>query len=117
MQCRRLPRKRRNAKAAPINVSHQPPLRIGDQLTIGLLGVERTARISSLRRIDWDSLGFNYVLVFSPNAIADAPHNLAAMIDLPKGTERGGMLRTLVKTIEKLKGEKATTNFLRLWEA
>ncbi len=73
-------------------------LRIGDQLTIGLLGVERTARISSLRRIDWDSLGFNYVLVFSPNAIADAPHNLAAMIDLPKGTERGGMLRTLVKT-------------------
>ena len=58
-------------------------LKIGDQLTIGLLGVERTARISSFRRIDWDSLGFNYVLVFSPNAIADAPHNLAATVDLP----------------------------------
>ncbi|MEN9924124.1 MAG: hypothetical protein RL268_250 [Pseudomonadota bacterium] len=72
-------------------------LKIGDQLTIGLLGVERTAKISSFRRIDWDSLGFNYVLVFSPNAIADAPHNLAAMIDLPKDAERGGMLRALVK--------------------
>jgi len=72
-------------------------LKIGDQLTIGLLGVERTARISSFRRIDWDSLGFNYVLVFSPNAIADAPHNLAAMIDLPKDAQRGGMLRALVK--------------------
>src|SRR5690606_34360354 len=40
-------------------------LRIGDYLTIGVLGVERTARIASLRRIDWESLGFNYVLVFS----------------------------------------------------
>ncbi len=72
-------------------------LKIGDQLTMGLLGVERTAKISSFRRIDWDSLGFNYVLVFSPNAIADAPHNLAAMIDLPKDAQRGGMLRALVK--------------------
>lgn len=73
-------------------------LKIGDQLTIGLLGVERTAKIASFRRIDWDSLGFNYVLVFSPNAIADAPHNLAAMIDLPKDAQRGAMLRTLVRS-------------------
>ena len=27
------------------------------------------ARIASFRRIDWDTLGFNYVMVFSPNAI------------------------------------------------
>ena len=72
-------------------------LKLGDRLTIGLLGVERTARIASLRRIDWDSLGFNYVLVFSPNAIADAPHNLAATINLPKGTPRGDLLRSLVR--------------------
>ena len=72
-------------------------LKIGDRLTIGLLGVERSARIASLRRIDWDSMGFNYVLVFSPNAIADAPHNLAATINLAKGTERGSLLRALVR--------------------
>jgi len=72
-------------------------LRIGDKLTIGLLGVERSARIASLRRIDWDSMGFNYVLVFSPNAIADAPHNLAATINLPPGTQRGTLLRALVR--------------------
>ncbi|MEO5586610.1 MAG: FtsX-like permease family protein [Novosphingobium sp.] len=58
-------------------------MKLGDKLTIGLLGVERTATISSFRRIDWDSLGFNYVLVFSPNALRDAPHNFAATIDLP----------------------------------
>jgi putative ABC transport system permease protein len=72
-------------------------LKIGDALTISLLGVERTARIASLRRIDWDSMGFNYVLVFSPNAIADAPHNLAATIDLPPGAANAGLLRRLVQ--------------------
>ena len=75
-------------------------LKIGDQLTIGLMGVERTATIASLRRIDWDSMGFNYVLVFSPNTLADAPHNLAATINLPGGSNsagKGGLLRALVK--------------------
>jgi len=71
-------------------------LKIGDMLTIGLLGVERSARIASFRRIDWDSMGFNYVLVFSPNAIADAPHNLAAMVDLPEDAPTGPLLRKLV---------------------
>lgn len=72
-------------------------LKLGDQLTIGLLGVERTATIASFRRIDWDSMGFNYVLVFTPNAIEDAPHNLAATIDLPPGQPKGELLRSLVR--------------------
>lgn len=72
-------------------------LNIGDYLTIGLLGVERQARIANFRRIDWESLGFNYVLVFSPNALADAPHNLAATVELPAGTSAGGLLRDLVR--------------------
>ena len=42
-------------------------------------------------------MGFNYVLVFSPNAIEDAPHNLAATINLPKGTPQGDLLRALVR--------------------
>lgn len=71
-------------------------LKIGGTIIVGLLGVERSARVASIRRIDWDSLGFNYVLVFSPNALSDAPHNLAATIDLPAGLERGGLLPRLV---------------------
>lgn len=62
-------------------------LKIGDRLDYSLLGFERSARIASFRRIDWETMGFNYVLVFSPNAIRDAPHNLAATIDLPPGKE------------------------------
>jgi len=69
---------------------------VGDYITIGLLGTERTARVASLRRIDWESMGFNYVLVFSPNALADAPHNVAATISLPEGASAPGLLRALV---------------------
>jgi len=70
-------------------------LKLGDPLTISLLGVERTARIASFRRIEWDTLGFNFVLVFSPNTLADAPHNLAATIDVAPGRE-GAVSRALI---------------------
>jgi putative ABC transport system permease protein len=75
-------------------------LKVGDYLTIGILGVERTARVANLREIDWESMGFNFGLVFSRNAIADAPHNLSATIDLPDNADpaaRGRLLRGLVK--------------------
>ncbi|WP_260599283.1 ABC transporter permease [Sphingomonas endolithica] len=71
-------------------------LRVGDSISYSLLGVERSARVASFRRINWDTLGFNYVMVFSPNAISDAPHNLAATIDLPRGGE-GPVMRALLK--------------------
>ncbi|MAF63455.1 MULTISPECIES: FtsX-like permease family protein [Pseudomonadota] len=57
-------------------------LKVGDSLTVSLLGREFTARIASLRQINWDTMGFNYVMVFSPNTLRDAPHNLAATVSL-----------------------------------
>ena len=74
-------------------------LHLGDTITIGLLGVERQARIASFRRIDWDSFGFNYVLVFSPNALADAPYKLAATIILPAhgAGQKAALLHALVQ--------------------
>jgi putative ABC transport system permease protein len=71
-------------------------LKVGDYLTIGVLGVERQARVASLRRIDWQTMGFNYVLVFSPNTLADAPHNMAATIELPASVATGPLLKSLV---------------------
>lgn len=75
-------------------------LEVGDMLTIGILGAERDVRIANLRQIDWESMGFNFTLVFSRNAIADAPHKLAATIDLADDAdvaERGELLRELVR--------------------
>ncbi len=75
-------------------------LHLGDRITIGVLGIERSATIASFRSIDWDSFGFNYVLVFSPNTLSDAPHRLAATIALMPGATRGehdGVLRALTR--------------------
>ncbi|MXO90794.1 ABC transporter permease [Pontixanthobacter aquaemixtae] len=72
-------------------------LKIGDKITVGILGVEKSAQVANFRRLDWENMGFNYVLVFSPNAIADAPHNIAATIDLPDGAPTGPLLRQLIR--------------------
>ncbi|HET7708288.1 MAG TPA: FtsX-like permease family protein [Sphingomicrobium sp.] len=55
---------------------------VGDTLTVSVLGREIEARIASLREIHWDTMGFNYILVFSPSTLVNAPHNLAATVDV-----------------------------------
>jgi putative ABC transport system permease protein len=76
-------------------------LEIGDQLTVTLLGVERTATIAAFRRIEWETLGFNYALVFSPNALQDAPHKLAATIELPQAEKTPQVRRALLSALVK----------------
>lgn len=53
-------------------------VQVGDTMTVSVLGVDVTAEIASLREIDWDTLGFNFVLVFSPNTLQGAPHTFMA---------------------------------------
>jgi putative ABC transport system permease protein len=48
-------------------------LKLGDSITLNVLGRELTARISSLREIDWTSLGLNFAIVLSPGSLAGAP--------------------------------------------
>jgi putative ABC transport system permease protein len=59
---------------------------IGDQVTVNVLGRNLTARIANLREVKWESLTLNFVMVFSPNALKGAPHNLLATVSLPPGT-------------------------------
>lgn len=62
-------------------------LRVGDTLTVSVLGREIPARIASLRRIDWETMGFNYMMVFPPSTLASAPHTLAGAVSLPPERE------------------------------
>jgi putative ABC transport system permease protein len=59
-------------------------LKIGDTITVNVLGRNVTARVANLREVKWESLAINFVMVFSPNTLAGAPHNLLATITLPK---------------------------------
>src|SRR5438132_420461 len=55
-------------------------LKIGDEIVVNVLGRDIPARISNLRNIDWQGLGINFVLVFSPNAFKGAPHSHVATL-------------------------------------
>lgn len=64
-------------------------LKVGDSITVSVLGVELSATIASLREIRWDSLGFNFVLVFDPATLADAPFTWMATVSPPPAAEAG----------------------------
>ena len=55
-------------------------LRIGDEIVVNVLGRDIPATISNMRNVDWQSLGINFVLVFSPNAFKGAPHTHIATL-------------------------------------
>jgi len=61
-------------------------LKLGDTITVNVLGRNITARITSFRDIEWESLAINFVMVFSPNTLAAAPHNLLATVRFPENT-------------------------------
>jgi putative ABC transport system permease protein len=61
-------------------------LKLGDTVTVNVLGRNVTARIANLREVKWESLAINFVMVFSPNTLKGAPHNLLVTISLPAGT-------------------------------
>ena len=59
-------------------------LKLDDEVVVNVLGRDLTAKIGSLRSVDWQSLGINFVLVFSPNAFRGAPHTHIATLTEPQ---------------------------------
>lgn len=72
-------------------------LKIGDEVVVNVLGRNISATISNLRSVDWQSLGINFVLVFSPNAFRGAPHTHIATLT-PQTTSAEEDAR-IVKTV------------------
>lgn len=58
-------------------------LKIGDQITVNVLGRDITATIANLREIDWSSLDINFVMVFSPGILEKAPQTYIATLRVP----------------------------------
>jgi putative ABC transport system permease protein len=55
-------------------------LKLGDEVVVNVLGRDIPATIGNMRTVDWQSLGINFVLVFSPNAFKGAPHTHIATL-------------------------------------
>ena len=70
----------------------------GDQVTVNVLGRNLTATVANLRTVDWQSLGINFVMVFSPATFRAAPHTHIATLTYPGGgtsEEEAGLLKAM----------------------
>jgi putative ABC transport system permease protein len=74
-------------------------LKVGDTLTVSILGRPIEARIASLREIDWRSFGFNFAIIFAPGALEAAPYTLMATIAPAKGGATASLERQLTQTL------------------
>jgi putative ABC transport system permease protein len=62
-------------------------LKIGDTMTLNVLGREIEGRIANLRKVDFRSGGQNFVLVLSPGIIDKAPHSFLATVRVAPAQE------------------------------
>ncbi|MFS2175583.1 ABC transporter permease [Rhizobium pisi] len=80
--------------------AHELGLKIGDTVTVNVLGRNITAKIANLRRVEWESLSINFVMVFSPNTFRGAPHAWLATLTDPSSTpaEDAAILKSVTNT-------------------
>ncbi len=61
-------------------------LGVGDKVEVNVLGRRLVATIANLRAVEWQTMAINFVMVFSPNTFAGAPHGFLATLTLPEGS-------------------------------
>lgn len=69
------------------DVAHDIGLKIGDTVTVNVLGRDVTAKVYNLRKVNWRSMGINFVMVFSPNTLRSAPHSHVVTVEMEGGDE------------------------------
>ncbi|MGY2051880.1 ABC transporter permease [Methylobacterium sp. JK268] len=62
-------------------------LKVGDTVTVNVLGRNLTVTIANLRHVEWRNLGINFVMIFSPGTFRGAPHADLATLTLPEGSD------------------------------
>lgn len=64
-------------------------LAIGDQVTVNVLGRNISAEVANFRDVQWETLGINFVFVFSPNTFAGAPHSFLSTLTSGETSDDG----------------------------
>ncbi|TDE39565.1 ABC transporter permease [Antarcticimicrobium sediminis] len=55
-------------------------LKLGDTMTVNVLGRDITATITSFREVDFSTAGMGFILTLNPAALAGAPHSFIATV-------------------------------------
>jgi putative ABC transport system permease protein len=70
------------------NLARGMGLKVGDTITVNILGREIGMKIENLRRVDFSSARMNFIMVVSPGALEDAPHaHLATARVMPENED------------------------------
>ena len=71
-------------------------LKIGDKITVNILGRDLTATIANLRALEFSDMSLNFVMVWSPNALQAAPHTFLSTVYATPEAE-GRLLTTMAR--------------------
>jgi len=72
-------------------------LKLGDQLTFDIAGSAVSGRITSLRKVDWDSFRPNFFTLFPPGALDDMPTSYIGAVRVPEGPRAGAWVSALLQ--------------------
>lgn len=64
-------------------------LKLGDKLTVNILGRDIEAEITSFRIVDFSNAGMGFVMTMNPASVAGAPHTSIATVYAETGAEAG----------------------------
>jgi putative ABC transport system permease protein len=72
-------------------------LKLGDELTFDIAGTPVSARITSLRKVDWDSFRPNFITLFAPGVLEAMPQTYLGAVRVAEGPASGAWLSALVQ--------------------
>jgi putative ABC transport system permease protein len=75
-------------------------LKVGDQLTYEVAGVPFSARITSVRKLDWDSMRVNFFVIVPPGVLDGYAVSYITSFHLPDG--QAGLVTDLVRAFPNL---------------
>jgi len=84
-------------------IGHDWGLKIGDILTVDVLGRKFDLRIANFRKIQWQSLQINFLMVGTPDPFAGAPYTLVATVKADPGRE-GDVLAAVTDALPGVTG-------------
>ena len=67
--------------------AHNLGLKLGDAITINVLGRDMDAKIANFRDVDFRTGRINFFMIFSPGVIDKAPHTFLASVRLATNQE------------------------------
>lgn len=91
-------------------------LKLGDTLTVNILGRDIEAELTSLRKVDFSNAGIGFVMMLNPAALAGAPHTHIATVYANEAAE-AAILRDLARAYPNITAIRVRDAIDRVSEA